>query len=56
MVFAEFKLAKHKLDLLNELVNKGRKPKQGLKELDKWLKRDPNDVTLRAGSTYLFFR
>jgi hypothetical protein len=56
MVFAEFKLAKHKLDLLNELVNKGRKPKQGLKELDKWLKRDPNDATLQASSTYLFFR
>jgi len=48
MVFAEFKLAKHKLNLLNELVFKSRKPRQGLKELDKWLKRDPNDISLQA--------
>ena len=52
MSFTDFKLAKHKLDLLNDLVHKSRKPKVALKDLEKWAKRDPNNLDLQARSEH----
>ena len=42
------KLSRDKLELIDDLLYKSKKPKQALKELDKWLKKVPGSAQLQV--------
>ena len=42
------KLSRDKLDLIDDLLYKSKRPKQALKELEKWLKKVPGSAQLQV--------
>ena len=42
------KLSKDRLDLINDLLNRSKKPKQALREIEKWIKKTPKSIHLQV--------